>query len=171
MFWVALITFAISTKVCACDCPWAGMAFAGSSVPQLWLLISLITAGRWKNCSLQKHRRHPGSKNRVAAGCLIVYFFGCLVMVFDHSLLWSYLRTSYHYFCYFLMVAAGKVHRGQPLEDRSGHFVGHHSPGALPLLAGRLIQMNRPLLLLLRAGDGLSSPARLNRTKIKHFIA
>jgi hypothetical protein len=32
----------------------------------------------------------PWIKNRVAAGCLIVYFFGCLVMLFDHFLLRSY---------------------------------------------------------------------------------
>ena len=49
---------------------------------------------RWMNYSLLKHRRHPGSKNRVAAGCLLVYFFDGLVMASDHSLLQSYLAFS-----------------------------------------------------------------------------
>lgn len=89
-FLAVFITFAIFTKVCACISLWVDMAFAGCSALPLSRLISPTTAGRWKNCSLLKHRRHPGSKNRVAAGCLIFYFFGCLVMGFDHSLLRPY---------------------------------------------------------------------------------
>jgi hypothetical protein len=42
----------------------------------------------------------------------------------------------------------GKVYRGQPLEDRLDHFVGHCCPGAFPHLVGELIPADERTCML-----------------------